>query len=117
MSLTFLQSSNRIFRTITLTDAATITPDSDGYDCVTVVLGGNRTIAAPTGTPYDGQKLILVLGQDVTGLRIPVWNAIYRFSGGTAQVLTTTGSKTDYLGFHWNATASKWDCIAVALNL
>ena len=117
MSLFFAQASNRIFRTVTVSDAATITPDADSYDVVTVVLGGNRNIAAPTGTPYDGQKLIWVLIQDGPGSRIPVWNAAYRFSGGTAQVLTTTGGKTDYLGFHWNATASKWDCIAVALNL
>lgn len=117
MSLLFYQSSNRIFRVVAMTDGATITPNADTTDVGTVTLGASRIMAAPSGTPYDGQKLILVLTQDGVGSRtITSWNAAYRFSGGTTPTLTTTLAKTDYLGFHWNALASKWDCIAVKLN-
>ena len=103
-------------RVVALTDAATITPNADTTDVGTVTLGGNRTIANPTGTPAGGQQLILRIKQDATGGRTISWDTQYRFSGGTAPTLTTTASKTDYLGFAWNAADSKWDCLAFTGN-
>jgi hypothetical protein len=103
-------------RVVALTDGATITVNADTTDEGTVTLGGNRTIANPTGTPVAGQKLILRLKQDATGSRTITWGAIYRFSGGSAPTLTSTAAKTDYLGFEYNAADSKWDCIADRLN-
>lgn len=99
-----------------LTDDATITPDADSYDEFTLTLGGNRTMAAPTGTPTAGQKILFVINQDATGSRTLTWNGIYRFNGGTEPVLTTTASKSDYIGFRYNSTAAKWDCVALGLN-
>jgi hypothetical protein len=103
-------------RVVGLTDGATITPDSSTTDIGYVTLGGNRTMAAPTGTPVDGQKLILEIVQDGTGSRTLTWNSAYRFSAATSPTLTTTASKTDYFGFIWNAGSSKWDCIAERYN-
>lgn len=103
-------------RVVALTDAATITPNADTTDEGTVTLGGNRTIANPTGTPVAGQKLILRLKQDATGSRTITWGTAYRFSGAAAPTLTTTGAKTDYLGFEYNATDAKWDCLATRVN-
>jgi hypothetical protein len=103
-------------RVVALTDAATITPDADSTDIGKVTLGGNRTLAAPAGTPVAGQKLILRLKQDATGSRTVTWNSVYRFAGGTTPTLTTTASKTDYFGFVYNADDSKWDCLAQKLN-
>lgn len=103
-------------RVVALTDGTTIAVNADTTDEGTVTLGGNRTISNPTGTPVAGQKLILRLKQDATGTRTITWGTAYRFSGGTAPVLTTTASKTDYLGFEYNATDSKWDCLAFSGN-
>jgi hypothetical protein len=47
-------------RVNTVTSSATITPTGDVSDVYTVTaLAVNATIAAPTGTPTDGQKLII----------------------------------------------------------
>ena len=102
-------------RVVTLTDGATITPNGDTTDVGVVTLGGNRTMAAPTGTPTDAQQLIFRVKQDGTGTRTITWNAIYRFGTDVIQpVLTTTPAKTDYIGFQYNAVDSKWDCLSVA---
>lgn len=103
-------------RVVTITDGATITPDADTTDIASVTFGGNRTMAAPSGTPVAGQKLMMRLKQDGTGSRVPTWNSIYRFAGGTAPTLTLTANKTDYLGFIYNAVDTKWDCVAERLN-
>jgi hypothetical protein len=100
---------------VTATWGATLTPALP-VDLYSVVLGGATTIAAPTGTPADGQTLVFRLIQDGTGSRIVTWNAAFRFSGGTAPTLTTTAAKTDYVSFKWNAVASKWDNVNTALN-
>jgi hypothetical protein len=105
-------------KVIPLTDGATITPDFRMGNLYTVTLGGNRTIAAPTDPQVrDGAMVIIRLRQDATGSRTVTWNAIYRFPGGTAPTLTTTAAKTDYLGFIWNMTDTKYDCIAQEFNL
>lgn len=103
-------------RTVALTDGATIATNADTTDVGTVTLGGNRTISNPTGTPVAGQRLIYRLKQDGTGTRTITWGANFRFSAGTATTLTTTINKTDYIGFQWNATDSKWDCVSERLN-
>ncbi len=103
-------------RVVALTDGATITPNCDTTDIGKVTIAGNRTIANPSGTPVAGQKLILRIKQDTTGSRTITWGSNYRFAGGTAPTLTTTASKTDYLGFIYNSDDTKWDCVAVKLN-
>jgi hypothetical protein len=110
------QLSNKriIKRTVALTDAATITPNCDTTDIATVTLGGARTFAVPSGTPAAGQQLVIRLRQDATGGRTVTWAAGYRFSTDIpAPLLTATASKTDYVGFVYNATDTTWDCLAV----
>jgi len=81
-----------------MSDGSTITPNCDTTDIGTVTLGGNRTMAAPSGTPYNGQQLVLRIDQG-SGNRTLTWNSAYRFSGGTAPTLSTGAGATDYLGF------------------
>ena len=111
----WVSSSNRIMRVIAMTDGATITPDGDASDIATVTLGGNRTMAAPTGTPLDGQPLTFRIKQDATGSRTLTWNSIYTFPGGTAPILSTTANATDILGFQYNAATSKFECLSMQL--
>jgi hypothetical protein len=104
-------------RITVLTDGASIAVNSDLTDEATVTLGGNRTMAAPTGTPEDGQKLLLRVKQDSTGSRTLSWNGIYHF-GTTVPfpTLSTAAAATDYIGFVYNAANSAWECVAVALG-
>lgn len=103
-------------RVVALTDGATITPNADTTDIGTVTLAASRTMAAPSGTPVAGQKLILRLKQGGAGSWTITWNAIYRFAAATAPTLTTTTAKTDHIGFIYNSDDTKWDCVAERLN-
>jgi hypothetical protein len=104
----------RTRRVTALTDAATITPKSNTSDVCTVTLGGNRTIANPSGTVATGQELTLRLKQDATGHRTVTWDTKYRFSADLPQpTLTVTGGKTDYIRFVYNGDDDKWDCILI----
>lgn len=106
-------SSTRINpRVGTVADSATITPTGDTVDMYTVTaLAQAATIAAPSGTPVNGQKLLLRLLDNGTA-RALTWNSIYVSRGATLPT-TTTLSKYTYVGLIYNSTASKWDCVAV----
>ena len=100
----------------TLTDASTITWDVIASPVAKVTLGGNRTIAAPSGTsPAAGQFIALTVIQDGTGSRTLTWNATYEFKDDTAPTLTTTASKGDLFIFKYNG--SKWLEVGRNLNL
>jgi len=93
--------------------AGTVTPTSDtanqfNYTAIT----GAYTIAAPSGTPVDGQILILRF-KDTGTVATFTWNAIYRIVGTTLPT-TTVANKTTYVGCKYNTTDTKWDVIAVA---
>lgn len=96
----------------TTASSSTPTPTGDSSDLYTVTaLAANATFAAPTGTPTDGQKLLIRIKDNGTA-RTLAWNAIYRAVGVTLPT-TTVISKTLYVGCIWNAADSKWDVIAV----
>lgn len=103
-------------RAVAITYGATITPNADTTDLATTTLTGNPTIAAPTGTPADGQRLMMRFRQDGTGGRtIGSWNAIYVFG---PDVVTTTWNSVanmfNYVGFMYCTDDSKWHCLAFA---
>jgi len=91
----------------TLTDGSTVAWDVIASPVAKVTLGGNRTIAAPSGTsPAAGQFVALTVIQDGTGSRTLTWNAVYEFKDDTAPTLTTTAAKGDLFVFKYNG--SKW---------
>lgn len=98
-------------RVTTIAFAATITPSVDTTDLGIITLTGNTTIAVPSGTPAAGQVLMLRFKQDTIGSRIVVWNAAYRFPGGTAPALSIAASRTDYVEFQYNSVDATWDNI------
>lgn len=70
------------------------------------------TIQNPTN-PHDGQIFHLRLKQDATGSRTVSWGTAYDWgttsgSANSAPTLTTAASKTDVLGFEYDADISKW---------
>lgn len=90
----------------------TLTPVSITNDMVVATaLSQATTIAAPTGSPVQGENLIIRL-KDNGSARALTWNGIYRASSDLALPTTTTLSKTLYCGFKYNSTDTKWDLIA-----
>ena len=96
---------------VTTTSTATLTPVATASQFNITAQAAALTIAAPTGTPIDGQSILIRIKDNATAQSIS-WNAAYRAVGITLP-LTTVISKTVYIGGKWNANASKWDMIAV----
>jgi hypothetical protein len=97
---------------VTLTDAATIATNASLGNYFRVTLGGNRTLGNPTN-PFDGQKIMWELIQDATGSRtITLGSAFALGTDISAVTLTTTASKTDFLGAIYNSTAAKWRVVS-----
>ena len=99
---------------VALTDGATVNWAVNTSPVAKVTLGGNRTIAAPSGGA-TGQFVSLLIIQDGTGSRTVTWNAVYEFASDTAPTLTTTANKGDLFVFRYNGT--KWLEVGRNLNL
>jgi hypothetical protein len=101
-------------RVVVIADATSITVNADTTDIATQAntqAVGTLTINAPTGTAINGQKFILRLTS--TNVQTFAWNAV--FQGSTDISLPTAssgGGLTDYVGFIYNSTSSKWQMIA-----
>jgi len=112
-----LPALKAIVTTGTVASSATPTPDINTDDVFTVTaLAVAATFGAPTGTPVNGQKLIIRIKDDGTA-RSLAWNAIYRAGSDVALPTTTVISKTMYLGFIYNSTDTKWDLVAFVDNI
>jgi hypothetical protein len=105
-------------RVVTVASATSITPNANTSDQVyqlNTTSAGSLTINAPTGTPVDGQKLILRI--NCTNAQVLSFNAIYSSSSSLGFPASTTGtSKTDYLGFIYNSATTKWNFVAQVLG-
>jgi hypothetical protein len=107
---------------LVLGSGPSFTLSTDNADMNTLVdaqAAGNLTANAPTGTPTDGQRLMFRINS--TNVQQYQWNAIFRGSTTSPLPTATTGSianvpKTDYIGFIYNATDNKWDCVAVDMG-
>lgn len=104
-------------RVVTASDATSITPTGDTADVThqtNTQAAGTLTINAPTGTPVDGQKLIIRIKS--TNVHTLSFNSIYRaISVMTLPASTTGTSITDAVGFMYNSTDSKWDMLATTI--
>ena len=99
-------------RTITATSSATPTPNAgttDEFDLT--ALAAAATFAAPTGTPENGQKLLIRVKDNGTA-RTLGWNGAYVSSGVATLPTTTVLSKTHMFLFIYNSTAAKWVLMA-----
>lgn len=66
------------------------------------------TIANPTGTPSDGQKLTIRIKDNGTAQTIS-FGSSFRFGSNSAAPTTTTISKVMYMEFRYDAISSTWD--------
>lgn len=96
--------------------SGSLTPNGDTTDLYNALgLTGAITLNAPSGTPVDGQKLIIRLEDNGTGRGI-TWttsSGAFRAVGVTLPT-TTVASKVTYVGCVYNSTDVFWDIIAVA---
>jgi hypothetical protein len=100
-------------RTQTLASSNNITPNADSDDMVVITAQtANPTFVNPTGTPAEGQKLVIRMKDNGSIKTISFGNA-YRGIGLTLPT-ATVASKWLYMGFIYNATDSLWDLIATA---
>lgn len=94
-----LQTDNTYFTFQTLTDAATIVNDLgvSPNSKVTLTASGHA-MGAPSNI-VNGGKYTYRIVQDGTGSRTMTWNAVFKWPGGVAPVLSTAVSAIDAFSF------------------
>ena len=103
--------------TTTTASTATLTPDISAGDTFTITAQAVAlSVANPTGTPVNGQKMIIRIEDNGTARAITWSGTQYRASTDLALPTTTIATKTMYLGFIYNSTDTKWDLIAFINN-
>lgn len=110
---TLIASTNVVEEVTTTASSATPTPTGGSlrnFFTVTALAAG-ATFAAPSGTPVNGNYLMMRIKDNGTA-RTLAYNAIYRAIGVTLPT-TTVISKTLYIGCRYNSADSKWDVLAV----
>lgn len=100
-------------RVTSISSNATWSPNADTDDVyeITAQAAAATTISNPSGTPVNGQKLII--RATGTAARALTWSGSqWRASSDLALPTTTTTTKTMYLGFVYNTTGPFWDLVA-----
>jgi hypothetical protein len=107
-----------VYRTLpsvqSIVSAATVTPTANDDLVVITAQTAALTLAAPTGSPVQGQALMIRIKDNATAQTI-TWTSGtggYRAIGVTLPT-TTVISKTTYVGLIYNSTDSRWDAIGV----
>lgn len=96
------------------TTASSATPSIDCglYDQYNITaLAAAITSVTVTGTPTDGQKLLVRIKDNGTARAI-AWGSSFLASGSAALPTTTVISKTHLVGFIYDSVAAKWVCVA-----
>lgn len=104
-------------RVTTITSSATPTINTDICDFVDITALGTTVTSMTSGlsgTPRNGQSLIIRFKDDGTGRSI-TWGASYE-ALGVSLPTTTTASKRMTVGFLYDTTSAKWGCVAYTLE-
>lgn len=111
-------TNKRITKRISsLSSSSTPTPNADTTDMYIITgLSEAATFGAPTGTPTQGQTLVIRIKDDGTARSLS-WNAVYKDGDDLELPTTTVINKTMYLGFMYNSTDSTWSFIAFIDNI
>jgi hypothetical protein len=106
----------RIPAVTSVVTASPITPSCTATDQYEVTaLASSVTVAAPSGTPSDGQKLMLRFKDNGTPQTL-TWTTTaggYRAKAGTTLPTTTSASTVVYIGCIYNSQDNYWDVLAV----
>ena len=106
-------STNYGKKQTSVTSSATPTPTGNykKNEYYLTALAVGATFAAPSGTPANGNNLIIRIKDNGTA-RALTWNAIYR-AIGVVLPTTTVANKTIYIGCKYNSADNKWDVLAI----
>ena len=109
-------TNKRITARVT-TEASSATPtintnNSDMHSITALAAAITSMTTNLSGTPTNGQKLIIRILDNGTGRAI-TWGASFE-DNGVALPSTTTASKLLSVGFIYDTVSSKWGCVAVA---
>lgn len=91
------------FDATTLTFDATQDWDLSANQVTTLTLTANTTFDAPTSMK-DGAFYAIQIKQNATGGYTVAWNAVFKFPGGTAPVITSAANAVDDLLFRSDGT-------------
>jgi hypothetical protein len=111
-----ITGSSNAPRVVSIASASTITPTSATADeYVVTALAASPTIAAPSGSPVDGQQLIIRIKDNGTA-RALTWTTT---SGGFRAIgsplpATTVAGKVLYVGCIYNSQDSFWDVVGIS---
>jgi len=98
---------------VTLTDGATITPDSSQGEIFYANTSGDRTFAAPTGSPVNGQIMEIWHRAD-TSARTPTFatgsTGAFSFNEDitSAMITATTANKMDVFVWQYTTVFNRW---------
>ena len=102
-----------IARVSTIESSATPTPPGDICSTFTITaLEEAAELQTPSGTPRNGQKLIVRIKDDGTP-RALTYSVGYRAIGVTLPTTTSAGKEV-YLGAIYNSASTKWEIVALA---
>jgi hypothetical protein len=98
----------------TMTSGATLTPNSTTYSIAEcAALGINTTLANPTGTPVNGQVLVIRLKDDGTARTI-AYGTDYANISGLDSLTTTVANKWSVICCMYSTVASKWQIVSIS---
>jgi len=106
-------------RVSSTTSTATLTVNSDSFDqAVLTAQAVALSVAAPTGTPVNGQKLTLRFKDNATAQTISwtITSGGFRVIGCTLPT-TTVISKVVYIGCIYNSDETFWDVVSVGQQI
>lgn len=101
-------------RVTAIADGTSLTVNADTTDIAVQANtqpSGSLTIGAPTGTPTNGQRLIIRIRSN--SVQTFSWNAAFGGSTDLSLPVASSGAGLyDYVGFLYNSTAGKWQLVA-----
>ncbi len=108
-----------LIRVTSTASSTTPTPNADTTDMyILTALAAGATFGVPTGTPVQGQRLLIRIKDNATAQTLAFNSGVGGYRAGTIALPTTTIlSKTMYLLFINNTTDSKWDLMGYVDNI
>jgi hypothetical protein len=88
------------------------TDTTDVANILTLAIAVTSMTTSLSGTPVDGQKLIIRF-KDTGVAKAITWGASFLSSGVATLLATTVGGKTHHVGLIYDGAATVWRCVAV----
>ena len=110
-TLTNKRITPRIGSTASSATPAINTDSYDQFNITALATAITSMTTSLTGTPTDGQKLMVRIKDNGTAQTI-AWGASFVASGAAPLPTTTVISKTHLVGFIYDSVATKWVCVA-----